>query len=245
MERPKNISPEDFWVSVSGDACHTQAEDDAVVLAATVIRLRERIAELEKAYRESQERIHDLDIECHRKDARIADLERENAALSNPNHDDYATLLAHTRAMLAGLEPYQRACRKIQQWIGCEDQEVDEAVVARVEGDARKIAKLERLAHWAQFACMACNTVNEHGAEFCVACGSAKMFPKVRVANEQLVRKLAALEAKLSTLIGDVSDVVDELSDAGVPPGSAAYLAMLGLRIALDAARGKEAGDGA
>jgi hypothetical protein len=44
---------------------------------------------------------------------------------------------------ISELEPYHLACRRIQQWIGCEDQEVDEAVVRRVEGDARKIAALE------------------------------------------------------------------------------------------------------
>jgi hypothetical protein len=47
------------------------------------------------------------------------------------------------RERIAELEPYRLACRKIHQWIGCEDQEVDEAVVRRVEGDARKIAALE------------------------------------------------------------------------------------------------------
>jgi hypothetical protein len=41
------------------------------------------------------------------------------------------------------LEAYQRACRKIQQWIGDDASEVDEAVVRRVEGDARKLAALE------------------------------------------------------------------------------------------------------
>jgi hypothetical protein len=93
---------------------------------------------------------------------RIAELERNQRGLSEfakeimdwwaqqPASEAHATpplglftMVEGLRQRIAELEPYRLACRKIQQWIGCEDQEVDEAVVRRVEGDARKIVEME------------------------------------------------------------------------------------------------------
>jgi hypothetical protein len=93
---------------------------------------------------------------------RIAELERNQRGLSEfatevmdwwaqqPASEAYATpplglftMVEGLRRRIASLEPYRLACLRIHQWIGCEDQEVDEAVVRRVEGDARKLAALE------------------------------------------------------------------------------------------------------